>query len=62
MPHLTTKEWIAYVENELNTLPLHQLKHPVKRHPINEIVPQLLKLEEQIKALLPNRVASCDQV
>ena len=59
MPHLTTKEWIAHIENELNTLPLEQLKHPVKRHPINKVVPQLLKLEEQLKALLPERVASC---
>lgn len=62
MPHLTTKEWIVYVESELSSSPLQQLKHPVKRHPINMIVPQLLNLQEQIKALLPNRVASCDQV
>ena len=59
MPHLSTKEWIDHVESELDTLPLHQLKHPIKKHPINEIVPQLLNLQEQIKSLLPNRVASC---
>lgn len=53
MPHLSTKEWVAHIENELNTLPLEQLKHPVKRHPINKIMPQLLKLQEQLKALLP---------
>ena len=59
MPHLTTREWVAHVENELSTTPLQQLKHPVKKHPINMIVPQLLKLEEQLKALLLERVASC---
>lgn len=56
MPLLSTKEWINYVEGELNTSPLQQLKHPVKKHPINMIVPQLLKLEEQLKTLLPERV------
>ena len=54
-PNLSTREWVDHVESELTTLPLQQLKHPVKRHPINKIVPQLLKLEEQLKALLPER-------
>ena len=57
-PHLSTKEWVAHVESELNTTPLQQLKHPVKKHPINNIVPQLLNLQEQLKTLLPERVAS----
>lgn len=61
-PHLTTREWIDHVESELATSPLNQLKHPIKKHPINEVVPQLLNLQEQLKALLPNRVVSCDQV
>ena len=57
MPHLTTREWIAHVESELNTLPLEQLKHPIKKHPINEIVPKLLNLQEQLNTLLPERFA-----
>ena len=57
MPHLSTKEWVAHVESKLNTLPLEQLKHPIKKHPINEIVPKLLNLQEQLNTLLPERVA-----
>ena len=61
-PHLTTKEWVTSIEDGLLNSPLSSLSHPVKYHPLNSLAPKLLKLEQQIKALLPNRVASCDQV
>ena len=57
-PHLSTKEWVASVEEGLLNAPLSSLSHPVKYHPLNKIVPQLLNLQEQLKALLPERVAS----
>ena len=52
-PHLSTKEWIAHIEEGLLNAPLSSLSHPVKYHPFNTLAPKLLELEEQIKALLP---------
>ena len=52
-PHLTTKEWVAHIEDGLLNSPLSSLSHPVKYHPFNTLAPKLFELEEQIKALLP---------
>lgn len=52
-PHLSTKEWVASVEEGLLNSPLSSLSHPVKYHPFNTLAPKLFELEEQIKALLP---------
>ena len=53
MPHLTTREWIAHIEEGLLNSSLSSLSHPVKFHPFNTLAPKLFELEEQIKALLP---------
>lgn len=52
-PHLTTKEWVAHIEEGLLNSPFSSLSHPVKYHPFNNLAPKLFELEEQIKALLP---------
>lgn len=56
-PELTTREWIRLIEKGLLEKPLEELKHPIKHHPINNLVPKLKELQDQIKALLPERVA-----
>lgn len=53
MPELTTKQWIEYVEAQILSIPLEELSHPVKLHPINKIAPKLRELQEQLIACLP---------